>query len=58
MIAKRLKSDDKYLDVIMGLIKQLQDAEQEVINLRNERDHAIALLEKTTSEFDRIVRLM
>lgn len=61
MIARRLKSDEEYMQVIKGLLGQLQDAEGEVINLRSERDQAITKLAEITVELNRaldaIIRL-
>lgn len=53
MIAKRLRSDEEYMQVVKGLIGQLQDAEAEVINLRHERDQAITKLAEITVELNR-----
>lgn len=53
MIARRLKSDEEYMQVVKGLIGQLQDAEAEVINLRQERDQAISKLSELTVELNR-----
>ena len=55
MVAHRLKSDEEYLDIIMGLINQLKDAEAEVISLRRQRDQALALVEETKAALDRIL---
>lgn len=61
MIARRLKTDEEYMQVIRGLLAQLQDAEGEVINLRRERDQAITKLAEITVELNRaldaIIRL-
>lgn len=58
MIATRLKSDEEYMQVIKGLLAQLQDAESEVINLRRERDQAITKLAELTVELNRALDLV
>ena len=55
MIARRLRSDEEYAVVIQGLVRQLQDAEDEVICLRRDRDRAIEKLAELTHELNRAI---
>ena len=61
MIAKRIKSDEEYILVIQGLVRQLQDAEDEVLCLRRDRDRALQKLTEITARLEQalehIVRL-
>ena len=61
MIAKRMKSDEEYILAIQGLVRQLQDAEDEVLCLRRDRDRALQKLTEITARLeqalDHIVRL-
>lgn len=53
MIAKLVKSEQDLLNIIQGLVNQLQGAECEVIALRKERDMALNKLAELTIELNR-----
>lgn len=55
MIARKLRSDEEYMQVINGLLHQLQDAEVEVMKLRAEKDGLQSKLIEMTIELNRVI---
>ena len=55
MIAKKISIEEDYKLIIQGLIRQLQDAEDEIICLRRDRDVAIDKLAELTIELNRAI---